>query len=422
MVIEMQEQGRKYRFKAKVFLFFVMVCVIFLVGEISIRIYAQQTNTVIGSSAMEIQVKTRYQKFTNLSDSFRFEFDKPFYMYDPLLGITNRPNISFAEENVVPFNQTHNAIIVDELVSINSAGLRSLHETNKTKAQDTTRIAIVGDSMTFGDEVKTSFAYSSLLEVMIPKSNVLNFGRNGAGLAYMYLIFKNRTIEYDPDVLIMSLFIDDIARVQKLAFEPFLILVHNKLVVEGTPIPTPEQFLQEYEPPMVESYLVKFLLYTWSLMGSRERAYAHGFLVLDKMLGEMKQQMKNKTFLVTLITDKDFSPNNIEYDKYQKLKQMLQEKSIPFVDGEEIFNEESIKYGSKRVFYNNVHLSPLGNAVFAQAIKEKLSDMKIINKTKPYAAFVVSQKQRHMFFLNESYLPEKKLRSYTISGYYQKTK
>ena len=98
-------------------------------------------------------------------------------------------------------------------VSINSLGFRD-YEYSMKKSNNTFRIIIVGDSMTFGDGVLINETFSKVLEKKLNKfSNmkyeVLNFGVPGYNIMQVFGTIKYKIKNYDPDILIYAFFYND---------------------------------------------------------------------------------------------------------------------------------------------------------------------------------------------------------------------
>ena len=128
-------------------------------------------------------------------------------------------------------------------VNTNSQGLRGTAEYAVRKR--TTRIAVYGDSFTFGEEVNDDQTYAyQLQQQLFPDSEVLNFGIHGYGHDQIYLYMQETLDNYDPDIVILGYIRDD-ARRNMRQFRGFAKPKFvaddqstNGLKLLGTPVPT----------------------------------------------------------------------------------------------------------------------------------------------------------------------------------------
>ncbi len=383
-----------------------------------VRFYASSMNMTLGASDLEIEEKARYYGLINGALPPRFWYGGDWlWDFDPLLGNVPRQNYTcdiwfFSTSE---FNSTHKIIFGIQGVNINSQGMRQPTEVTKQRSEKL-RLAFLGDSMTFGEEVITSLTYPNLFQEMLPDIEVLNFGKNGAGLAYMYLAFFNKTIEYQPDILIMTLFIHDLARDLPQAFRPYLSLNETGgLVVSNIPLPTHEEFLQQYTPPKLESALIDFIRYTFSLIGKEKRAYAHGMALVKPVLRELNKTMQGKFIVALLPFAPEDDPDPIaNEERYQQVINILEEENIPYVNGKKVFATEAANYHNNNsyFYYHRGHLNPLGNGLFARALVSELIMQGIATKTNIPFSFTQSTDHTRIYFLNE-----RGMKMQTVAGY-----
>lgn len=75
------------------------------------------------------------------------------------------------------------------------------------------RVALVGDSFTFGDGVRFEDSWGYRLEQLLPKGcRVLNFGVGGYGVDQMYLRYKRDVPSWKPNLVILSFIDPDLDR------------------------------------------------------------------------------------------------------------------------------------------------------------------------------------------------------------------
>lgn len=193
-----------------------------------------------------------------------------FYQYDPKLGWSNRPGAkgTFARREF------------SYAVNINSFGLRG-RETTLKKPAGTKRIAVLGDSFTWGIGANDDELYTTVLEKKIPGSEVLNFGVSGYGPVHYHLLTQ-KVLSFEPDVVVIGFclgndFIDNVLWQRYRYYKPFATLDDNgALKIDGYPIPNVKRFPSQYDDGIIRtlhdnSYLFRFLdRHTLGLIGRLE--------------------------------------------------------------------------------------------------------------------------------------------------------
>jgi hypothetical protein len=142
--------------------------------------------------------------------TFSGGWDRPisysYVVYDGLIGWTIGPN----------------RLSADSLYASSSEGIRAPHK-DVTFAESTgkTRIALVGDSNTFGEEVAYEHTWGYYLEKALgPGFQVLNFGVPGYGVDQAYLRFEKDVRMWKPKIVILGFVSHDLIRTMNVY--PFL--------------------------------------------------------------------------------------------------------------------------------------------------------------------------------------------------------
>jgi hypothetical protein len=155
-------------------------------------------------------------------------------IYHPVRGWTLMPNLR------------HVQLPDGTVVSSNSRGIRGTKEYTYDKPADVVRILTVGDSFTFGEQVRDDQTWSYYLQNLLPGSEVLNFGIHGYGQDQMLLYLKEEGIKYHPDIVILGFVALDMDR-NLVSFrdyaKPRFVLDGARLVLTNTPIPTTDEVL-----------------------------------------------------------------------------------------------------------------------------------------------------------------------------------
>jgi lysophospholipase L1-like esterase len=182
-----------------------------------------------------------------------------FCEHDPVLGWRLKPNASgrFAREDF------------DVFVSNNSLGFRD-REYAERKPAGTRRVAILGDSMTWGLGVANDSCYSEVLERALAANadasagapvEVLNFGAAGYGTDQEYLLFRDVVRRFEPDVVVVAYNANDVlnnsASSQHGYHKPYFKPGRNGgILLHGVPVPSRE----DWSSPWKTTALGKWLL------------------------------------------------------------------------------------------------------------------------------------------------------------------
>tara|TARA_B110000503_G_scaffold43274_1_gene70784 strand:+ start:23793 stop:24797 length:1005 start_codon:yes stop_codon:yes gene_type:complete len=99
--------------------------------------------------------------------------------------------------------------------NINSLGLRG-KETTIDKPADVYRIALLGDSFTYGFSVALSDIFATRLETRLNEKSqdkryeILNFGRRGYGTVQEAELYRTFIRQFDPDEVLLSYVLNDV--------------------------------------------------------------------------------------------------------------------------------------------------------------------------------------------------------------------
>lgn len=227
--IYLQRRGRRPLRLALVWNILPLILIITL-AEVVLRVSATETPT--GTMLWGNPLAPRRLPFS--LDNSTLE---PLLSFDPTLGWTVAPNSSTSDGLYIS---------ADEGRRVSKAGIRSGAE------NATCRIALLGDSHTFGLELQFEETWGYLLERHMPECQVLNFGVSGYSLGQMYLRYKRDVLPFQPDIVILALSSNSTNRTMGVygltMFSNGIPWAHPRLGITGTgltPINQPLPRLEE---------------------------------------------------------------------------------------------------------------------------------------------------------------------------------
>lgn len=215
------------------------VVIVVLAAELSIR--SLSTSSVHGDTFLGLHLRPRIwedQVARNRKILQRMSSDGSYLQYDDYLGWSIGPNRRS----------------VDGMYLSSTEGVRSPAVNMSMLTQESRgRIALIGDSFTFGEEVKFEETWGSFLQQYVgAERQVLNFGVPGYGLDQAYLRYLRDVRPWHPDIMVIGLISHDIERSMTvynfISFpewefpfaKPRFSLSNGDLVILNSPVPRPE--------------------------------------------------------------------------------------------------------------------------------------------------------------------------------------
>ena len=192
-------QGRNRDRRYAVIMSLLVIVLVGGIGEVALRIAAveRHNGTFVGKFHL---LPRQWREFAdrNLAMLARASQLKTFGVSDDTLGWT-----------VGPTRKSE-----DGLYESSAEGLRSATQGEVLRnGLGDCRVALVGDSFTFGDDVRFEDSWAYRLEQLLPKGcRVLNFGVGGYGIDQMYLRYKRDVPSWKPNLVILSFIDPDLHR------------------------------------------------------------------------------------------------------------------------------------------------------------------------------------------------------------------
>ena len=284
-------------------------------------------------------------------------FNGPYSMYHPVRGWALRSNVEKGA------------------IHTNAKGLRGQVEYSYEKPLAKLRIAVLGDSFTFGDEVNDKETYPYYLGQILPGSEVLNFGVSGYGHDQMLLYLQEEVAKYHPDIVILGFVPMDMARnvLEYMHYpKPRFGLANKELEVKNVPVPLVSSILRQ------EVYRLKILdlisaLYTKYWM-DKKQYINRKIRITEAILDEMVKSIHAcgaKPLLVYI-----FTPEHVKEIKQGQevateefLFKFCKTRKIPCLSTRQAFSNATQEVAHLK---KSGHWDAWGNQAIAGTIKEYL--------------------------------------------------
>lgn len=168
---------RKKRFLKRLLLLFITISVFFIFAELTLRFIGYEGNE-------ELQI--------NLLQTGGMKSDNPILVWELKPGITIKAGSRLD-------------------YSVNSDGLRDYE---RDVSEDSYKIVVLGDSLTYGSGVNLEEIYAKILEKKLNELNekkyeVFNLGVSGYGTAQEVESLRVKGLKYDPDLIILGYTLND---------------------------------------------------------------------------------------------------------------------------------------------------------------------------------------------------------------------
>lgn len=253
-------------------------------------------------------------------------------------------------------------------LNVNSAGLRGLREYEPNKPAGVKRIVVIGDSFTFGEDVRDEEVYPARLEELLDGMEVLNLGVRGYGTDQQVLRMQLTGFAHQPDLVILGVYTLNIER-NVLSFrdyaKPVFRFRKGRLQCENVPIPHPNEAGDRFAPrmPLCGLFAVArkgvddFLSRTW--LDPKWAISAH---ILEELHRQV-QQHGTRLLIVHIPANRGVRDTAIF------LKDWTSRNHVPYLDLYDIFD---VMTAVDRTRLYAGHWTPFGHEVAAEAIRHKI--------------------------------------------------
>ncbi len=195
-------------------------------------------------------------------------------------------------------------------LSTSSRGLRSEVEVPYEHPAQGRRIAVLGDSFTFGEGVSDQEAYPFVLDQLLSDAEVLNFGVHGYGLDQMLLYLRAEVLKYHADVVVLGYVDEDIYRdilsFRDYAKPRYVLLGDRSLRLENVPVARPEAVLSTelLHPRALDLIEITRQAGRWRKGANRREAETISRAILEEIVRSIREA-KAVPILVYLPVERD---------------------------------------------------------------------------------------------------------------------
>lgn len=309
-----------------------------------------------------------------------------FLRYDPEIGWVNREG---AEGEYEPSQD-----VPKFKVKINALGYRG-REVVVPKPSGIRRLALLGDSNTFGYGIQEGECFSNLLAATAPTgTEILNLGVFAYGTDQEALYLERHALRFLPDMVVLAVSAGDLSDVMSSvnagAAKPFCRFMNGKFTIHNIPVPRSVPLLSSRSLNSRvkvflyrHSHLYRLLLARVLALNPymvdtvREMEEAEGFGVMVEIIKGMERVCREGgiAFKVLLISHGEWidgmrrNPGaGIGY--YSQLKDALSSAGIEVIDPTSAF----VAWQGAPLFFKQdaVHLTPAGNRLVSQILQTEL--------------------------------------------------
>lgn len=242
---------------------------------------------------------------------------------------------------------------------------------NISKKENTFRIAVLGDSVSYANGVEKNETYSFVLEKKLNEASsnikfeVLNFAMPGYDLIQIRMLLEREIFDFNPDLIIYGFFFNDISTqdIIKIKGDRIEIIYSEKIIPYLIPLPFNKFFLKYFEVyrflnikliNILEKFQFKFDKKYYYL------SYEEAYFNLNKI-----QSLINKRNIPLVIIN--FPLLNEDFSTIDFLENLNKKEGLDYFNIKEklaIYNSKDIELESKTSYYNIKGHQIVGDFIF----------------------------------------------------------
>ncbi len=349
------------------FVFFAAILVFFMIAEITTRVIYFAENKISAWDHEDLCNQGYYRKGMVQNGSPELF---PLIDFDPVVGWTNRKGYVTDQDNDIDAPIVYgwdSSLNISGYFHVNPQGMRMLHEAELNKSAKN-RIVLLGDSFTFGEGERTHLTFPTLLEPLLPDSEVLNFGVQGYSFTQMYLTFLSKALDYSPTHAIFVIYIDDIARnEQPCAYSFYPHFADGS----SSPVLSPQEFIMSYRPPIVKSYFINWIHFTARHVSYAKSNFESGYVTTERILRQLKPY-DNDAVPVLFMVILGKHPTKLQVEQLPRLISLLRKYGYAYIYYDQYAASQRFVPEIYQKIYDN-HFSPVGNVLAASFLASQLN-------------------------------------------------
>ena len=267
--------------------------------------------------------------------------------------------------------------------TIDAEGFRSCGES--PPSSDGGAILTVGDSYTYGDEVRDEEAWPAQLQRLTGR-RVLNAGVTGYGFDQMVLRAERYVATHRPALLIASFIADDIRRVEMRRLwwrdKPWFVLdgegkgEDGQLALKGVPVPPHRSTLPPHLRHRLDTALLGLPNIVQHLAGYHRRVHRAGFGVeIAKHLIERLARLQAEAGLKVVVMAQ-YPPDTWTQRNYLAYQRRIVEPLLACAAQNGVATVDTFRRlaaePNPQDFYASAHMNPRGNLMIASLLAATL--------------------------------------------------
>jgi hypothetical protein len=322
--------------------------------------------------------------------------NRKLFKYHPIIGYQFIPNL---KTRIIHESGGY-------LLRTNNWGFRSEFDFQEKKSDpNVKRILLFGDSFTAGDGVSNKKRYSDVFQMLTPNCEIYNFGLPGTGTDQQYLVYKEFATKVEFDLLIISVLVENIRRVNSqfrihydekgkkiLIQKPYFEIEGEEFLLRNNPVPKGHIFYDnssEFQKSRVDTggrllwlrelvkkfglkdFVQKFIRY--QPLPEYSKSSNPEWVLMENILTNWVKDIDKSKVIVMPIPLYQFVEGTSNSKNVQNRFQELGEKlGIRILDP--LHHLRSYSNIEKREFrfLNDVHLTEKGHAAIAKFLKYNL--------------------------------------------------
>jgi lysophospholipase L1-like esterase len=334
---------------------------------------------------------------------------KPYVEHDPTIGYRYIPST----RKILPRPGGGEYTLVT-----NSIGIRSEREYAIPKPAGVFRIVVLGDSFAAGQFVSNDQRFTEILERRLPGVEAMNFALEGTGTDQQLLIFETMAKQFDPDLVILMPFLQNIRRNladSRASYDPVTlkpVLVPKprfELHADGTlkllnvPVSKERKPIDEStaaEKTDIDHSLKHWLKYKlnglffmplakkiiyrlrpWEPFPEYKSENTHAWKVMDAIIRRLHSSSAGKPLVIVPIFYSSYVMYPMARNYWERFNSLTKIPGVFSIDLLPYFKKRG--RSSARCFQDphDVHFSAEGNLVLADAIERELNKLGLLKST-----------------------------------------